>query len=374
MTKRKIKAYRMLYYKALSLDDVLIVPGKSDIKHRNSIDTSVHIGGFTLSVPFVAANMDTICGKEMAIAMFEVGGIGPLHRYNTIKEQTSDLEEIHEDLTILHGEYWGETTRPPLAASIGVKDYKERLASIHSFIDMVFIDVAHGHHVDVIECIKYVRQEHPDLWIVAGNVATYDGALDLYEAGAHIVKVGIGSGSMCTTRIITGVGVPQATAINSVYEGCKDLASKDQRLIIADGGIKNSGDIAKSLALGADLVMLGSLFAGTAESEGEVHDFGTIGTRKVYRGMASKDAQTHNHIKEPSQIVPEGVSNIVPYIGSVKEQVRLLAGGLQSAMSYVGARDLREFRDKAEVMEITTNGYVEGTPHGITGPERKGLG
>lgn len=378
--------------KNLSLDDILIVPLRSSATSRKKIDTSMCMDKHNFNTPIIAANMDTICNWEMAFAMYKSGGLGPIHRYSTPEEQLDEIEKLRgsalKDLGIdeMHHII-------PVAASVGIKDAFSRLNVIGNRINIVFVDVAHGHCDQVIECIKNIRINYKDLIVVAGNVATYEGAFDLFAAGAHGVKVGIGSGSACTTRLVTGVGIPQASAIaNAVMakqEICK-LADqyyvitqsagawgpKDDlwienipRFIIADGGIKNSGDIAKSIAIGADFVMIGALLAGTKESPGTINELGTGRKFKVYRGMGSRDAQIHNGIKSASDIVPEGIAQPVPYKGKASNILRQLRGGLQSALSYVGAESLKDFQDKASLIEITPSAYREGEPHGLYGQE-----
>lgn len=251
-----------------------------------------------------------------------------------------------------------------VGAAIGVRgDYLERAAKlVEADVDVLVLDVAHGHSDMVIEAIKKVKREFPSVPLIAGNVATPEGTEDLIQAGADAVKVGIGPGAACTTRIVTGAGVPQLTAIM----WCAEAASKMGVPIIADGGIRHSGDITKALAAGASTVMIGSLLAGTDESPGYfvVRD----GVKyKVYRGMASLSANMRRRLLERSeldpetvsQIVPEGVESYVPYRGRVEEVVNQLVGGLRSGMSYCGARNLEELRRNARFIRITEAGAAE---------------
>ena len=358
---------------ALSLDDILLVPNYSNISSREEVDIGVDISCndkqvFKLRIPFVAANMDTVCETEMAYAMWELGGIGVIHRYNTIADQRHMLIELHNKID----DYFSDKTNVcvaqqsavPIAAAVGIKDYKERLLYIYNLVNMIFVDVAHGDHEQVGEALEHIQDNYPNLLVAAGNVATYSGAKFLFDHCASFVKVGVGNGSSCITRLVTGVGVPQASALLDMFP-CKPNFSNSY--IIADGGIKNSGDIAKSLALGADLVMIGSLFAGCKEAPGKIHEFGDGHKYKVYHGLASKDAMIHNNIKSPSKVVPEGVSCLVPYTGSVKDIIHQLSGGLKSALSYLGFSSLKELKqDKyngVNFVIITSNGYKEGEPH-----------
>lgn len=263
-----------------------------------------------------------------------------------------------------------------VAAAIGVKgDYLERAKKLlDADVDAIVVDIAHGHSIHAIEAIKKLRKEYGNIQIVAGNVATSRGTEDLIKAGVDAVKVGVGSGSICITRVVTGVGVPQLTAIIDSYSVAKDYGIP----IIADGGIRNPGDITKALAAGASTVMIGSLFAGTEESPGP-----TIlrkGVRyKLTRGMASLAATIDRKLKETKEAkdkdelieeivqesVPEGVEGLIPYKGKVEEVVKQLVGGLRSGMSYCGARNLAELRERAEFIKITEAGYKESLPHDI---------
>ncbi|WP_017471608.1 IMP dehydrogenase [Amphibacillus jilinensis] len=238
---------------------------------------------------------------------------------------------------------------------------------VEAGVDIVVIDTAHGHSKGVIEQVKRVREKYPDLNIIAGNVATPDATKELIEAGASIVKVGIGPGSICTTRVVAGVGVPQITAIND----CAKVADQYGVPIIADGGIKYSGDIAKAIAAGAQAVMLGSLFAGVTESPGETEIF--QGRRyKVYRGMGSVSAMKSGSkdryfqdTDDAKKLVPEGIEGRVAYKGPLADTVHQLLGGLRSGMGYCGAKDLNTFRDQAQFIRMTGAGLRESHPHDI---------
>ncbi|QHE50574.1 IMP dehydrogenase [Pontibacillus sp. HMF3514] len=238
---------------------------------------------------------------------------------------------------------------------------------VEAGVDVVVIDTAHGHSQGVMDQVRKVREEYPDLNIMAGNVGTKQGTRDLIEAGANIIKVGIGPGSICTTRVVAGVGVPQ---ISAVYE-CASEAAKHDIPVIADGGIKYSGDIAKALAAGAHAVMLGSLFAGVTESPGETEIF--QGRRfKVYRGMGSvgamKSGSKDRYFQESEQankLVPEGIEGRVPYKGPLSDSVHQLLGGLRSSMGYCGADTLDRFREEAQFTRITNAGLRESHPHDV---------
>lgn len=253
-----------------------------------------------------------------------------------------------------------------VAAAVGVASYLERVeALVAAKVDAIVVDTAHGHSQKVIEAVREIRRVYPDLQLVAGNVATAEGARALFEAGADAVKVGIGPGSICTTRVIAGVGVPQITA---VYE-CAQEAKRFGRRIIADGGIKYSGDITKAIAAGADTVMLGSLLAGTEESPGEIEIYQGR-SYKVYRGMGSLGAMREGGAERYFQdhgpkLVPEGVEGRVPYKGPLAETVFQLIGGLRAGMGYCGCRTIEELKEKARFVRITVAGLRESHPHNV---------
>jgi len=263
-----------------------------------------------------------------------------------------------------------ENGRLRVGAAVGVgEDLKDRvhlLADAH--VDVIVIDTAHGHSQNVIDAVRRAKDLHSDLEVIAGNIATAQAARDLIEAGADGVKVGMGPGTICTTRVISGVGVPQITAILDVAEVTREAGAT----LIADGGIKYSGDITKALAAGADAVMIGSLFAGTDESPGETILYEGR-SYKVYRGMGSLDAMKAGSGDrygqgglEESKMVPEGIVSRVPFKGPVKNTVFQLCGGLQSGMGYLGAPDLEILRERAEFVRVTSAGHTEAHPHDVT--------
>lgn len=247
-----------------------------------------------------------------------------------------------------------------VGAAIGVKDGGERAELlIKGGVDALIIDIAHGHHQSAIDLIKYLKRKFKNTDVVAGNVATAKGVADLIKAGADSIKVGIGPGAACSTRIVAGAGVPQLTAVMEAKAVAKDIP------IIADGGIKNPGDVAKAIAAGASTIMVGNMLAGTKESPGEyfIEDGAAV---KVYRGLASRDAsidrQTMDNNPDRQERAPEGISTKVAYKGEAKKVVSMLVDGLQSGMSYSGARSIKEFWQKAEFIRITENGYKESLP------------
>ena len=342
------------FRETLSYDDVLLVPQASLIRSRQDITLESRLGKSLLSVPIIASPMDTVTGSFMASAIAQYGGMSVLHRYNTIHEQVLMLKEY----LFYAGRAGVEEPLNHIAVAVGMNgDAIERASKLVSMgVKYVCIDVAHGHHVMMRDTLKQLRQRFgEDIHIIAGNVATKEGFEALAEWGANSVRVGVGSGSICSTRIQTGHGMP---VLQSVLD-CASSKYSDQVHIIADGGIRNSGDICKALAAGADYVMVGSLLAGTTESPGEVimTDRGKV---KTYRGMASKEAQnawkgTHNSI--------EGISATVPFRGPVSAVLDELVVGIKSGLSYSGAHDLGSFAAKAYFIRQTAGGQRESDTH-----------
>jgi IMP dehydrogenase len=332
----------------ITFDDVLLVPQYSDIKSRSEVSLSSEISeGIELRVPIIAAPMDTICEKMMAAKMDQFGGLGIIHRYNTIEEQARLVSETSN----------GGLNK--VGAAIGVTgDYIERArALVGAGVSVLCLDVAHGDHVLVhVAAHNIVDKFGHKVHIMAGNVATHTGALALAQLGINSVRVGIGGGSICSTRIQTGHGVP---TLASVVDCVKVKEQFPDFKIIADGGVKNSGDMVKALAAGADFVMVGSLLAGTTETPGDVvHKGGEV--YKTYRGMASKDAQMDWRGKTSSL---EGVATVVPYRGGVTEVLESLENGIRSGLSYSGARNLHELREGAYFIRQTASGLLESDTH-----------
>jgi IMP dehydrogenase len=262
---------------------------------------------------------------------------------------------------------WG---RLRVGAAVGVgPDCEQRVdALVKAGVDVIVVDTAHGHSKNVLETVRFIRRRHPDLNLLGGNVATEEGTSALIDAGVNGVKVGVGPGSICTTRVISGVGVPQITAIAS----CAKAAARHDTPIVSDGGIKYSGDITKALAAGADSVMIGSLFAGTEESPGETILYQGR-TYKVYRGMGSlgamkegsKDRYGQGDVTEEAKLVPEGIEGRVPYKGSLSFNIHQLIGGLRAGMGYLGCRTVAELKAKARFMRVTMAGFREGHVHDV---------
>lgn len=337
----------MTFQETLAFDDVLLVPRYSDINSRKEIDISSNLGNIKLDIPIIASPMDTVTGHQMAVAMSEVGGLGIIHRYCTIDQQ---VEAVNNAIL-------AEAVN--VGAAVGVTDdFIERAqALVNIGANVICIDVAHGDHIAVKKAIKLLRAAlGNNVHLMAGNVATLEGFEHVAHWGADSVRVGIGGGSICSTRIQTGHGMP---TFSSILE-CSNTTYG--QAIIADGGIKTSGDIVKALAAGADFVMLGSLLAGTEESPGQTfEENGEV--FKVYRGMASKEAQRDWKGTYSSF---EGVSHKVKYRGSVKNIIDDLVRNIRSGLSYSGARNISELRSKALFIKQSHAGQVESSTHIIT--------
>lgn len=477
--------------KALTFDDVLLIPKRSPIRSRGDVVTTTRLtNSIELGIPIISANMDTVTEVGMAMAMARVGGMGIIHRFMTIERHARQIEQVKrsegfvvehpyaidqkatiaeaqklmerhdigglvvmnggdklvglvtqrdvllaldtqapvssvmtlpdrivsggpettldEARAILHehrleklpilaadGTLLGLITaqdvikrqRYPLAAKdergrlrvgaaigVGGNELKRAEAVLAAGADVLVLDIAHGHADHCIDMVQSLRRHFPQAQIVAGNVASADGARDLAEAGADAIKVGIGPGSICTTRIVTGFGVPQLTAVLDSITGLQEAGIDIP--VISDGGIKTSGDMVKALAAGADSVMIGSLFAGCEEAPGSpvIRDGQKV---KVVRGMASlgaamgrKEAERGDDESAESQedwdkVVPEGVEAVVPYRGHVREILYQMVGGLRSGLSYGGARTIRELQEKAEFVEISPAGIRESHSHDV---------
>jgi IMP dehydrogenase len=336
--------------KGLTFDDVLLMPAHSEMSSRRApnLDSKV-TKNFFLKTPIISANMDTVTESAMAIKMAELGGLGILHRFMSPDEQVKEVKLMREKIKSLE---------LPVAASIGVKEEGMRRADMlaDAGVDIFTIDIAHGDSVMMLEVLDYVKKKYPKIDVIAGNTAMPDGVKRLIDHGADAIKVGIGPGSMCTTRIITGCGVPQLTAVAM----CVLEARKYDVPVIADGGIKTSGDIVKAFAAGAQTVMLGSMLSGCLETPGEIE-----GGRKRYRGMASKDAQVSWRGELPQGMAAEGEARWVSCKGSVENIVHELCGGVRSGMTYLNANSLQEIHKNARFMEMTAAGMIESRPHGL---------
>lgn len=330
---------------ALSYDDVLLVPKFSDIESRSNIDLTSQLSPtLTFRTPIIASPMDTVSGEAMAIKLSNLGGTAIIHRYNSIEEQCEIVRAVKR-----------ESER--VGAAVGTTgDYFQRVEALKTAgVDFICIDVAHGHHKMMHDAIKSIKEKFPFMHVMAGNVATAEAFEALQQWGADSIRVGVGGGSICSTRLQTGHGVPNITAIMD----CAEVA--DSAVLIADGGIKNAGDAVKALAAGADFVMLGSVLAGTDEAPGEVIDSMLHGMKmKSYRGMASREAQEGWRGKSSA---PEGISTMVPCKGPVENIFNDFVGNIKSGLSYSGVTKIRDLQTRAEFIRQTSLGMQESYTH-----------
>ena len=339
----------MTQTRGLTFDDVILLPGYNGIRSRQHVSTEVTGPFGEWKIPVVSSNMDTITEVAMAKLMTELGGLALLHRFCSVQENIQMFQQINA------------TNFCGISIGIGDAGMERAEALIAVGAKYICVDVAHGHSKEVNRTIRMLREKfHDQIAIIAGNVATYAGADYLAAAGADMIKVGIGSGSVCSTRIKTGFGVPQLTALMD--------CSRVDRKIIADGGIKTPGDAVKALVAGADMVMLGGLLSATEETPGKVivrkDASGKERQYKSFRGMASKEAQGDFMGGMQEWKTAEGVALEVPLRGSARDVIRDLMGGIRSGMTYCGASQLSELPQKAQFMEITPAARIEGTPHG----------
>ncbi|WP_093625049.1 IMP dehydrogenase [Limosilactobacillus gorillae] len=360
--------------KGLTFDDVLLIPAESHVL-PNEVDLSTQIAkNLKLKVPFISAGMDTVTESSMAIAMALQGGMGVVHKNMSIQAQAGEVANVKSVAlnSLMSRAAVDDQNRLLVAAAVGVtSDTFERAEALFKAgADAIVIDTAHGHSAGVLRKIAEIREHFPDATLIAGNVATAEGTRALFEAGVDVVKVGIGPGSICTTRVVAGVGVPQITA---VYDAAS-VAREFGKAIIADGGIKYSGDIVKALAAGGNAVMLGSMLSGTTEAPGEVYEVN--GKKfKAYRGMGSVGAMAQSHgssdryfqggVNEANKLVPEGIEAQVEYKGDVSDVIFQMVGGLRSGMGYVGAGDIQTLIDQAQFVQITNAGLRESHPHDV---------
>lgn len=361
----------------LTFDDVLLLPKYSDFD-RSDIDLSTNITkNIKLKIPFVSAPMDTVTESELAIKLGQLGGIGIIHRNLTIEDHAAEVKKVKKQ---------NQLVGAAVGASKGVDDRVKAL--VETGVDVIVVDSAHGFSKNVIETIKNIKKNYPKVDVIGGNISTFDGAIALIKAGADGLRVGMGPGAICTTRIVSGMGVPQITAI---FETVK-AARKEGIPVIADGGIKYSGDMIKALAAGASAIMMGGFFASAKEAPGKTvsltkeqvpHRFQSIFNHTVttylfkeYRGMGSMAAmqkgakiksedEFHGKNYKDRVLVAEGVEGMVPVKGTVKELLDQAIGGIKSGMYYVGSKTIKDLCKNASFIKITQASLSESHPHSI---------
>jgi IMP dehydrogenase len=343
---------------ALTFDDVTMAPKYSGVL-PSEVNTSTKLSAnLTLKIPLLSSAMDTVTESKMAIAIAKAGGIGVIHRNLNIKQQIDEIRKVKKQGLLVGA-----------AVGAGPLELKRAEAILKEQINLIVVDTAHGHSKKVAEIIKVIKKIKTNkTTLCAGNIATAEAAKFLIKLGVDIVKVGIGPGSICTTRLVAGIGVPQLSAILAVKQGIKNNKTK----IISDGGIKYSGDIAKALSAGADAVMIGSLFAGSTETPGKlIKKNGKL--FKSFRGMGSVGAMNKGSAdryfqkkqKDTSKYVPEGVEGFVKYKGDVKNIIYKLIGGLKSSMGYLGAKKVLYLKTKPNFVKITKAGFYESMVHNV---------
>ena len=343
---------------ALTFDDVTLAPNYSEILPSEA-DTTVSLtNNLKLKIPLLSSAMDTVTESKMAIAIAKVGGIGVIHRNLDIKTQVSEIRKVKK-----------YSLKVGAAVGASEKEFIRAKEIINEGVDLIVVDTAHGHTKKVGEIIKYIKKsKNNKIALCAGNIATPEAAKFLIKLGVDIIKVGIGPGSICTTRLVAGIGVPQLSAILAVRNGIKNKKVK----IISDGGIKYSGDLAKAFAAGADAVMIGSLFAGTDEAPGKIikkngklfknfRGMGSVGA--MNKGSADRYFQSKQ--KDISKYVPEGVEGFVKYKGDVGSIIFKLIGGLKSSMGYLGSKEILKLRNKPQFVKITKAGFYESMVHNV---------
>ena len=343
---------------ALTFDDVTLAPKYSEVL-PSDVDTSIKLTkNIKLKIPLLSSAMDTVTESKMSIAIAQVGGIGVIHRNLDIKTQVAEIRKVKKQKLLVGA-----------AVGAGINEFERAKHILKENIDLIVVDTAHGHTKKVADIIKKIKKIKPKKTaLCAGNIATVEAAKFLIKLGVDIIKVGIGPGSICTTRLVAGIGVPQLSAILNVKNGL----GKRNTLIIADGGIKFSGDIAKALSAGADAVMIGSLFAGTDEAPGKIikrdgklfksfRGMGSIGA--MNKGSADRYFQKKQ--SDSSKYVPEGVEGLIKYKGSVSKIIYKLVGGLRSSMGYLGCKQIKNLKNKPKFVKITKAGFYESMVHNI---------
>lgn len=352
-----------------TFDDLLLVPAYSQVVPADVQLKTRLCDGIFLSIPVCSAAMDTVTESKMGITLAQAGGLGFIHKNLSSELQAEMVKEV-KAAAVLSNSAVDARGKLLAGAAVGVSEgtmVRVQLL-VEAGVDIITVDSAHGHSAGVIETVRKIHEKYPNLPLVGGNIVTGDAAQALIQAGASVLKVGVGPGSICTTRIVSGVGVPQLTAVSDVVQ----VAKRYNVGVIADGGIKFSGDIVKALAAGADAVMLGGLLAGCEETPGEIIE--VYGKKvKTYVGMGSLSAMQRGSSdryfqggqKELKKLVPEGIEATVPYKGPMSDVIYQMMGGLRSGMGYCGCANIEELKEKAQFVKISNAGLKESHPHTV---------
>lgn len=352
-----------------TFDDLLLVPAYSQVVPADVQLKTRLCDGIFLSIPVCSAAMDTVTESKMGIALAQAGGLGFIHKNLSSELQAEMVKEV-KAAAVLSNSAVDARGKLLAGAAVGVSEGTMARVQllVEAGVDIITVDSAHGHSAGVIETVRKIHEKYPNLPLVGGNIVTGDAAQALIQAGASVLKVGVGPGSICTTRIVSGVGVPQLTAVSDVVQ----VAKRYNVGVIADGGIKFSGDIVKALAAGADAVMLGGLLAGCEETPGEIIE--VYGKKvKTYVGMGSLSAMQRGSSdryfqggqKELKKLVPEGIEATVPYKGPMSDVIYQMMGGLRSGMGYCGCANIEELKEKAQFVKISNAGLKESHPHTV---------
>ena len=352
-----------------TFDDLLLVPAYSQVVPADVQLKTRLCDGILLSIPVCSAAMDTVTESKMGIALAQAGGLGFIHKNLSSELQAEMVKEV-KAAAVLSNSAVDAKGKLLAGAAVGVSESTMARVQllVEAGVDIITVDSAHGHSAGVIETVRKIHEQYPNLPLVGGNIVTGDAAQALIQAGASVLKVGVGPGSICTTRIVSGVGVPQLTAVSDVVQ----VAKRYNVGVIADGGIKFSGDIVKALAAGADAVMLGGLLAGCEETPGEIIE--VYGKKvKTYVGMGSLSAMQRGSSdryfqggqKELKKLVPEGIEATVPYKGPMSDVIYQMMGGLRSGMGYCGCANIEELKEKAQFVKISNAGLKESHPHTV---------
>lgn len=370
MNKQTIIAEKIVKHEALTFDDILLLPNFTDFKRQDvDLSTTLH-PQLILKIPVISSPMDTVTEDAMAIAVAQAGGLGIIHRNISVERQVDIAITVKKTKSQEAGAV-DAAGKFLVGAAVGVgSDFDERVKALAMVaVDVIVIDSGHGHTQFMIDAIKSIKGKYPKMVVMAGNIATYDGAKALIGAGADILRVGMGPGSICTTRIVTGMGVPQLSAIAAAVRATEGT----DVTVVADGGIRQIGDMAKALAFGASAVMLGSLFARFEESPGDVV---TVNDKKykMYRGMGSISAMKKGGAERYGQsrdthekkLIAEGVEGLVEFQGSAVDYLEQIAGSLRSSLYYLGAKNITQFFQTSRAIKISNAGLSESHPHNIT--------